>query len=77
MDKFALRNKKLAEFRCRQFRCLTAIVINSDSIDAARKEGRNLWEEARSKVTMIIVSPEELSVLKLKARSSERQESKK
>ena len=77
MDKFALRNKKLAEFRCRQFRCLTTIVINSDSIDAVRKEGRNLWEEARSKVTMIIVSPEELSVPKLKARSSERQESKK
>ena len=55
---------------------LTTVVINSDSIDAARKEGQNLWEEARSKVTMIIVSPEELSVPKLKARSSERQESK-
>ena len=39
---------------------LTAIVINSDTIDAARKVGRRLWEEARSKMTMILVSPEEL-----------------
>ena len=39
---------------------LTAIVINSDAIDAARRVGRRLWEEARSKVTMILVSPEEL-----------------
>ena len=39
---------------------LTAIVINADTIEAARKVGRKLWEEARSKVTMILVSPEEL-----------------
>jgi superfamily II DNA helicase RecQ len=39
---------------------LTAIVINSDTLDAARRVGHRLWEEARSKVTMILVSPEEL-----------------
>ena len=39
---------------------LTAIVINSDTIDAARRVGRHLWEEARLNVTMVLVSPEEL-----------------
>jgi hypothetical protein len=39
---------------------LTAIAINSDTLDAARMVGQRLWEEAHSKVTMILVSPEEL-----------------
>jgi Helicase conserved C-terminal domain len=39
---------------------LMAIVINSDTLDAARRVGRRLWEEARSKVTMVLVSPEKL-----------------
>jgi hypothetical protein len=32
---------------------LTAIVMNSDTLDAARRVGRCLWEEARSKVTLV------------------------
>lgn len=39
---------------------LTAIVINSDTVDEAQKAGQNLWEEARTKFTMILLSPEEL-----------------
>jgi superfamily II DNA helicase RecQ len=39
---------------------LTTIVINSDTVDVARRAGRKLWEEACSKISMILVSPEEL-----------------
>jgi superfamily II DNA helicase RecQ len=39
---------------------LSTIVINSDTIDAARKQGQNLWVKAHSKITMVLVSPEEL-----------------
>jgi superfamily II DNA helicase RecQ len=39
---------------------LTAIIINSDTLDAARKVCRRLWEEAHSKGTVILISPEEL-----------------
>ena len=39
---------------------LAAIVFNSDTVDEARRAGRNLWEEARTKFTMVLLSPEEL-----------------
>jgi hypothetical protein len=39
---------------------LAAIVINSDTIDEARQAGRNLWEEACTGITAILLSPEEL-----------------
>src|ERR1700683_5688572 len=39
---------------------LAAIVINSDTIDKARQAGRNLWEEAHTGITAILLSLEEL-----------------
>ena len=39
---------------------LATIVINTDTIAAARKARKNIWEEARVKITMVLVSPEEL-----------------
>jgi len=36
---------------------LAAIVINSDT---AQRAGQNLWEEACTKFTMVLLSPEEL-----------------
>lgn len=40
---------------------LTTLILNSDTIDEARRNGRKLWEEARSKVTMILLAPEQLA----------------
>ncbi|KAG6805374.1 hypothetical protein H0H92_015663, partial [Tricholoma furcatifolium] len=40
---------------------LTTIVINSDTCMEAREMNRNLWKEAREGVTMLLLSPEELS----------------
>jgi superfamily II DNA helicase RecQ len=39
---------------------LATIVINADKIADARKARKNIWEEARAKITMVLVSPEEL-----------------
>ena len=39
---------------------LATIVINADTIAAARKARKNIWEEACVKITMVLVSPEEL-----------------
>lgn len=40
---------------------LKTIILNSDTIDEGRRTGRKLWEEARSHVTMILLSPELLA----------------
>ncbi|KAH7920578.1 P-loop containing nucleoside triphosphate hydrolase protein, partial [Leucogyrophana mollusca] len=39
---------------------LTALAINADSVEAARKEDRNLFREVRVGITMVLVSPEQL-----------------
>jgi hypothetical protein len=39
---------------------LTAIVINSDTVDLARKSKCNIWQEAIKGFTMVMVSLEEL-----------------
>ena len=39
---------------------LTSIVLNSDTIDEARRAGINLWHEALVGKTMILLAPEEL-----------------
>jgi hypothetical protein len=40
---------------------LTAIVINLDTVDLARKSKRNIWQEAIKGLTMVMVSLEELA----------------
>ena len=35
-------------------------MINSDTVDVARKANRNIWQEAIKGFTMVMVSPEEL-----------------
>ncbi|KAH7918113.1 P-loop containing nucleoside triphosphate hydrolase protein [Leucogyrophana mollusca] len=41
---------------------LTTIAINADTVEAARKENRNLFREACVGITMILVSPEQLKL---------------
>ncbi|KAH9922249.1 P-loop containing nucleoside triphosphate hydrolase protein [Fomitopsis serialis] len=40
---------------------LTSLVINSRTLEAARAVGTNLWVRARAGVTMILLSPEQLT----------------
>ncbi|KAH7905522.1 P-loop containing nucleoside triphosphate hydrolase protein, partial [Hygrophoropsis aurantiaca] len=40
---------------------LTALAINSDTVEAARKEGKDLFKEVLTGITMVLVSPEELA----------------
>ena len=37
------------------------IIINSDTVDIARKAKHNIWQEAIHAFTMVMVSPEELA----------------
>jgi hypothetical protein len=39
---------------------LATIVINADTHHEALKVGRDLWAEAREKVTFLLVSPEQM-----------------
>jgi hypothetical protein len=41
---------------------LTAIIINSDTVDLARKSKCNIWQEAIKGFTMVMVSLEELAL---------------
>jgi superfamily II DNA helicase RecQ len=40
---------------------LKTVVINSDTRSEAKKSGRDLWVEARTCYTMVLMSPEELT----------------
>ncbi|KAF7973928.1 hypothetical protein HWV62_13990 [Athelia sp. TMB] len=42
---------------------LRCVVINEDTIDEARKCGRNLWQEVRTDIAVILMSPELLTSL--------------
>ncbi|KAI0713538.1 P-loop containing nucleoside triphosphate hydrolase protein, partial [Earliella scabrosa] len=40
---------------------IKSLVINSDSVSRARKDGRDLWVVARKEITVILLSPEQLA----------------